>query len=203
MTALITRRLGMQDYQKTLSSMQTFNAGRSPQTKDEIWVLEHPQVFTLGLNGKAEHILDAGDIPVIQSDRGGQVTYHGPGQLVVYTLLDINRLKLGVRPLVSLLEQAVIDALGQYGLKTHARPEAPGIYIGPKKIASIGLRIRRGCCYHGISINNQMDLSPFQRINTCGYPDLEVTQLAEQGVFVHNYELAVPVVNAIINRLPA
>ncbi len=181
--------------------MKSFSEHRTPDTADEIWVVEHPPVYTLGLNGKQEHILNPGTIPVIRTDRGGQVTYHGPGQLVVYPLLDMNRLKLGVRQLVTLLEQSVISCLAQYGLKSVAKPEAPGIYIDNKKIASIGLRIKKGCSYHGLSVNNQMDLGPFHHINPCGYPGLEVTQLADHGIFITNHELAVPIVHSITTNL--
>jgi lipoyl(octanoyl) transferase len=181
--------------------MQQFTESRTQETEDEIWVVEHPPVYTLGLNGKPEHLLTPGLIPVIKTDRGGQVTYHGPGQLVVYTLLDIKRLQLGVRQLVALLEQAIITTLGQYGISSAARKDAPGVYLGQQKIASIGLRIKKGCSYHGLSINNDMDLSPFDHINTCGYPNLQVTQLAHQGVTIDNLELAVPVLQAIITTL--
>jgi len=198
---LTTRRLGRQQYPVTLRAMQRFTDDRTAGTRDEIWTVEHPPVYTLGLNGKPEHILNAGNIAVINTDRGGQVTYHGPGQLVIYPLLDLKRFNLHVRHLVSLLEQAVIDTLAQYGLSSHAKPKAPGVYIKEKKIASIGLRIRKGCCYHGLSINNQMDLTPFDTINTCGFPKLKVTQLADHGIIVSNDELAVPVVDAIITAL--
>jgi lipoyl(octanoyl) transferase len=181
--------------------MQNFTQDRTLESKDEIWIVEHPPVYTLGLNGKQEHLLNPGSIPVIKTDRGGQVTYHGPGQLIIYTLLDIKRLKLNVRQLVTLLEQAVIDALAQYGIKTSARPDAPGVYLDHQKIASIGLRIKKGCSYHGLSINNHMDLTPFNHINTCGYPELEVTRLADQDVTINNLELAVPVLHAIYTTL--
>ncbi len=195
------RQLGLQEYATTWQAMQQFTESRTQETEDEIWVVEHPPVYTLGLNGKPEHLLTPGLIPVIKTDRGGQVTYHGPGQLVVYTLLDIKRLQLGVRQLVTLLEQAIITTLGQYGISSAARKDAPGVYLGQQKIASIGLRIKKGCSYHGLSINNDMDLSPFDHINTCGYPNLQVTQLAHQGVTIDNLELAVPVLQAIITTL--
>jgi lipoyl(octanoyl) transferase len=181
--------------------MQLFTENRTLETPDEIWIVEHPPVYTLGLNGKREHLLNPGSIPIIKSDRGGQVTFHGPGQLVIYTLLDIKRLKLGVRPLVTLLEQAIIDTLAQYGVSSEARPDAPGVYLDKKKIASIGLRIKKGCSFHGLSINNHMDLTPFEHINTCGYRELEVTQLADQGVIIDNLELAVPLLHAINTTL--
>lgn len=195
------RNLGLQDYQSTWQDMQRFTQHRDAQTADEIWITEHPPVYTLGLNGKREHLLNTGDIPVINSDRGGQVTYHGPGQLVIYILIDIKRLNLGVRQLVTTLEQAMIFALAQYGITAVARADAPGVYVDNKKIGSIGLRIKRNCSYHGLSINNNMDLRPFDHINTCGYPGLAVTQLADLGVTVSNADLALSVTQAIIKAL--
>jgi lipoyl(octanoyl) transferase len=195
------RNLGVQPYESTWQDMQRFTQNRAADSADEIWVTEHPPVYTLGLNGKREHLLNTGAIAVIQSDRGGQVTYHGPGQLVVYTLIDIKRLNLGVRQLVTTLEQAMIFALAQYGISAVARADAPGVYVNGKKIGSIGLRVKRNCSYHGLSINNHMDLRPFDHINTCGYPGLEVTQLADLGVTVSNAELAIPVTQAIMTAL--
>lgn len=198
----IIRELGLQPYENTWKEMQRFTQERTDETPDEIWILEHLPVYTLGLSGKEGHLLNPGDIiPVIHSDRGGQVTYHGPGQLVVYTLLDIKRLKLGVRQLVTLLEQSMITALAQFGLTAVAKPEAPGVYVDDKKIGSIGVRIKRNCSYHGISLNNDMDLKPFDHINTCGFPDLQVTQLADFGISVSMADLAVPVVLAINSAL--
>lgn len=182
--------------------MQRFTQHRDAETADEIWITEHPPVYTLGLNGKREHLLNTGTIRVINSDRGGQVTYHGPGQLIIYTLLDIKRLNLGVRQLVTLLEQAVIVTLAQYGIIAVARADAPGVYVNDKKIGSIGLRIKKNCSYHGLSLNNCMDLRPFDHINTCGYSGLEVTQLADLGVTVSNADLALSVTQAIIKALP-
>lgn len=180
--APLLRDLGRVEYEPTWRAMQAFSAARTPDTRDEIWLLEHPPVFTLGLNGKPKHILDAGDIPVIHIDRGGQVTYHGPGQLVVYPLLDLRRLKLGVRALVCALENAVIDVLGGYGIEARGRRDAPGVYTPDgKKIAALGLRVKNGGTYHGLAFNIAMDLTPFQRINPCGYAGLEVTQVADQG----------------------
>ncbi|MGZ5077323.1 MAG: lipoyl(octanoyl) transferase LipB [Methylobacter sp.] len=193
----IIRDLGQQDYESVWQAMQQFTQNRDAETEDEIWITEHPPVYTLGLNGNPEHLLNTGDIPVINSDRGGQVTYHGPGQLVIYTLIDIKRLNLGVRQLVTTLEQAMIHALAQYRVTAVARADAPGVYVDNKKIGSIGLRIKRNCSYHGLSINNHMDLSPFDRINTCGYPGLEVTQLADLGVTAGNAELAAHIIEAI------
>ena len=197
----IIRQLELQDYQITWKKMQEFTKSRDLTTPDEIWVVEHPAVFTLGLNGKQHHILKHTEIPVVQTDRGGQVTYHGPGQLVVYTLLDLERLKLNIRQLVTILEQAMIDTLAQYGIHSNARKEAPGVYIEEKKIGSVGLRIKNKCSYHGLSLNNQMDLTPFTHINPCGYPGMEVTQLFDQGVKIHTHELALPVVHAIMTAL--
>jgi lipoyl(octanoyl) transferase len=198
---IMIRNLGLQHYETTWQAMQQFTLERTEETVDEIWIVEHFPVYTLGLNGRPEHLLDAGAIPVIRSDRGGQVTYHGPGQLVIYTLLDIKRLKIGVRQLVTILEQAMISALASYGIAALARAEAPGVYVDGKKIGSIGMRIKKNCSYHGLSFNNQMDLSPFDSINTCGYPELEVTQLADLGVAVKNSELALPVIQAITTAI--
>jgi lipoyl(octanoyl) transferase len=198
---VIIRELGLQPYDTIWRDMQQLTQERTEETPDEIWVLEHLPVYTLGLNGKAEHLLNPGDIPVIQCDRGGQVTYHGPGQLVIYTLLDIKRLKLGIRQLITLLEQSMITTLAQFGLTAVAKPEAPGVYVNDKKIGSIGIRIKNNASYHGISLNNNMDLSPFNHINTCGFKDLQVTQLADFGVNIRTAELAIPVVQAIKSAL--
>jgi lipoyl(octanoyl) transferase len=199
--SVVIRELGLQPYETIWHDMQQFTQERTEETPDEIWVLEHLPVYTLGLNGKPEHLLNPGLIPIIKSDRGGQVTYHGSGQLVVYTLLDIKRLKLGIRQLVTLLEQSMISALAQFGLTAVAKPEAPGVYVNNKKIGSIGIRIKNNACYHGISLNNNMDLTPFDHINTCGFRDLQVTQLADFGVSVSTTELAIPVVQAINSAL--
>jgi lipoyl(octanoyl) transferase len=169
--------LGEVDYQNTWQKMQDFTDTRQADTADELWLLQHPPVYTLGKNGKPEHVLNAADIPVINSDRGGQVTYHGPGHIVVYTLLDLNRLKIGVRQLVTVLEQSIIDLLADYGVASNARRDAPGVYVNDAKIAALGLRVRRGCSFHGLALNVDMDLEPFARINPCGYEGLEVTQL--------------------------
>jgi len=159
--------------------MQAFTNERNESTQDEIWFVEHNPVFTLGQAGKPEHLLNPGDIPTIQTDRGGQVTYHGPGQLVAYLLLNLRRHKLGVRQLVTLIEQSIIDLLHDYGIDSAARPDAPGVYVAEKKIAALGLRVRHGCSFHGLSLNVDMDLEPFSRINPCGYPDMQVTQMRE------------------------
>ena len=162
--------------------MKDFTNQRDPETPDELWITEHASVFTQGLNGRAEHVLNPEDIPLVQIDRGGQITYHGPGQLVLYCLLDIKRLNLGVKGLVAKIEKSVIDLLHDYRIMAHTRPGAPGVYVDRAKIAALGLRIRKGCCYHGLSLNVEMDLEPFTRINPCGYPGLAVTQLREFGV---------------------
>jgi lipoyl(octanoyl) transferase len=199
--AIMIRQLGLQDYGTTWQAMQRFTLDRTPETDDQIWIVEYFPVYTLGLNGKREHLLNTGTIPVVQSDRGGQVTYHGPGQLVVYPLLNLKRRELGVRPLVTLLEQTMIAALAHYGICASARPEAPGVYVAGKKIGSIGIRIRNNCCYHGLSLNNAMDLTPFTFINPCGYAGLEVTQLADLGVAVGLDELAERVLQILTEKL--
>ncbi len=179
--ALVTqlRELGLVDYQSTLEAMRDFTDRRSAGTADELWLLQHPAVFTQGQAGKAEHVLAPGDIPVIQVDRGGQVTYHGPGQWVVYVLVDIRRRNWGVRHLVNLIEQSVVQLLEEYGITAAANPQAPGVYVGDEKIAALGLRVRRGCSYHGLSLNVAMDLEPFQLINPCGYAGLQVTSMSQ------------------------
>lgn len=175
----IVRHLGVVDYLQTWQQMQSFTDQRTSRVPDELWFVQHESVFTLGKNARKEHLLDTADIPVIETDRGGQVTYHGPGQLVVYTLLDINRLKLGVRDLVTVIEQNIVDLLADYGVMASARREAPGVYVDGDKIAALGLRVRRGCCFHGLALNIDMDLEPFSRINPCGYEGLRVTQLKD------------------------
>nr|WP_298140641.1 lipoyl(octanoyl) transferase LipB [uncultured Pseudomonas sp.] len=173
------RELGQVDYQPTWHAMQRFTNERDAETADEIWLLEHPPVFTQGQAGKAEHLLFPGDIPVVQVDRGGQVTYHGPGQLVAYLLLDVRRSGIGVRELVSRIERSLIDTLASYGVSANAKPDAPGVYVDGAKIASLGLRIRNGRSFHGLALNVDMDLQPFQRINPCGYAGMAMTQLAD------------------------
>jgi len=179
---LITRWLGRADYAPTLAAMQRFTDERDAGTADEIWLLEHPPVFTLGMAADRAHVLAAGDIPVVQTDRGGQVTYHGPGQLVMYPLVDIRRLALSVRGLVQNLEQSVINLLAPDGIAAQGRRDAPGVYVEGRKLASVGMRIRRGASYHGLALNVDMDLQPFSRINPCGMTGLQVTQLASLGV---------------------
>lgn len=175
---LRVRHLGLQPYESVWQSMQQFTDDRDKNTEDEIWLVQHPRVFTLGKAGKQEHLLNTADIPVIKVDRGGQVTYHAPGQLVAYILLDLNRLNIGVRKLVTNLEQAVIDTLSEYGIMAESRHDAPGVYVKGRKIAALGLRVRRGCCFHGLALNVDMDLEPFARINPCGYEGLEITQIS-------------------------
>lgn len=180
MAELIVRDLGLVEYQPTLEAMRKLTAERDADTPDEIWLLQHAPVFTQGQAGKAEHVLAAGDIPVIQVERGGQVTYHGPGQLVGYLMLDLRRLGLGVRELVTAMEQSLVDLLASYAVEAAPRPDAPGVYVGDAKIASLGLRVRRGCSFHGLALNVDMDMQPFSRINPCGYSGLQMTQLSEQ-----------------------
>ena len=180
--AVEIRSLGRREYEPLWRSMQEFTNSRGDETPDEIWFTEHPPVFTLGLNASREHVLAPGDIPVIQIDRGGQVTYHGPGQLMIYPLVDLRRAGLGVRGLVTALEQSVVDLAAQYNIVAASRADAPGVYVQGKKIGSVGLRVRRNSSYHGLALNVDMDLEPFTRINPCGFDNLEVTDLAELGV---------------------
>jgi lipoyl(octanoyl) transferase len=191
---VILKWLGRVDYEPTLQAMRAFTDTRDATTQDEIWFLEHSPVFTLGMNGKQEHLLGTGNIPVVNTERGGQVTYHGPGQLVVYPLLDLRRNSLGVRDLVTALEESIVATVKEWGITAVARRDAPGVYVDGRKLASVGLRIRRGCSYHGLAFNIQMDLEPFLRINPCGYAGLEVTQLSKLGgagdVFVVAQKLA-------------
>ena len=175
--SILVRHLGSVDYRDTWQKMQDFTNSRQSDTPDELWFLQHRPVYTLGKNGKPEHVLSPGNIPVINSDRGGQVTYHGPGQIVVYTLLDLTRLKTGVRELVTAMEQVIIELLADYSVIASSRREAPGVYVNNAKIAALGLRVRKGCSFHGLALNVDMDLEPFTRINPCGYEGLEVTQV--------------------------
>ncbi|MBX2808434.1 MAG: lipoyl(octanoyl) transferase LipB [Cellvibrionaceae bacterium] len=187
---LRVRQLGLQPYVPIWQAMSTFTDQRDAHTQDELWLLQHPPVFTQGRAGKSAHLLRPGAIPLVHSDRGGQISYHGPGQLIVYALIDLRRRQLGVRAMVSLLEQVVIDLLAQWGLVAYAKADAPGVYLavdgpaaeggGEAKIASLGLRVRKGCCFHGVSINVDMDLSPFACINPCGYAGLKMTSMAQQ-----------------------
>jgi len=174
------RHLGEVDYHETWQKMQDFTESRQPETPDELWFLSHPAVYTLGKNGKPEHVLNPQNIPVINSDRGGQVTYHGPGQIVVYTLLDLSRSKMGVRELVTKIENSVIELLADFKVDACARADAPGVYVNNAKIAALGLRVRKGCSFHGLALNVDMELEPFKRINPCGFENLEITQLKDQ-----------------------
>jgi lipoyl(octanoyl) transferase len=178
---LTIRWLGRQDYQTCWRAMQDFTQQRSEVTADEIWLVEHDPVFTQGQNGKPEHVLNPGNIPIIQTDRGGQITYHGPGQLMVYTLIDLRRKKFNVRDLVSRIEQSVVDFLAAYHITAIAKRDAPGVYVDQQKICSIGLRIRKGCSYHGIAFNVALDLEPFSRINPCGFSELKMVQFSALG----------------------
>jgi lipoyl(octanoyl) transferase len=179
---MLIRRLGRVDYEPTWLAMQEFTAARTADTPDELWIVEHPPVFTLGQAGKPEHILTDIGVPVVKIDRGGQVTYHGPGQAVIYLLIDLPRRKIKVRELVSAIEQAVIDLLAGYDVEARRRDGAPGVYVKDAKIAALGLRVRNGCCYHGVSLNVDMDLSPFAAINPCGYAGLQVTQTKDFNI---------------------
>ncbi len=175
---IIVRELGLQPYEQVWQDMLLFTGQRTDSTADELWLLQHPPVYTLGKNSKPEHILNPGDITVIESDRGGQVTYHGPGQIIVYTLLDLGRMHIGVRELVTRIEVSVINLLEEYGVSANARKDAPGVYVDDRKIAALGLRVRKGRSFHGLALNVDMDLEPFSRINPCGFEGLEVTQLS-------------------------
>ena len=178
---LVVKRLGRQDYEPIWKAMHEFTDQRTDDTPDEVWLVEHNPVFTQGQAGKAEHLINTGDIPVVQSDRGGQVTYHGPGQLVAYFLINLRRKKLGVRDLVTHIENLVINTLKAYNIDSAARTDAPGVYVDGKKICSLGLRIRKGCSFHGLALNVNMDLSPFLRINPCGYEGMEMVQVSQVG----------------------
>lgn len=181
-STLIVRQLGRCDYVPVWEAMQRFTLARGAETLDEMWAVEHPPVFTQGLNGKAENILNPGHIPVVQVDRGGQVTYHAPGQLVLYVLIDLGRRRLGIKDLVRRLEDAVIDSLKEYRILAARRDGAPGVYVAGAKIAALGLRVKRGCSYHGLSFNIDMDLTPFQGIHPCGFKEMAVTQLRDLGI---------------------
>lgn len=179
---MIIRDLGLTDYQPVVDEMRRFTLSREADTEDELWLLEHYPVFTQGANGQPEHVLNLHDIPLVETDRGGQVTYHGPGQLIAYTLIDLRRNKSGVRHMVSRLEQTVIAMLAAYDIDAHARKDAPGVYVADSKIASLGLRVKRGACYHGVSFNINMDLTPFSYINPCGQAGMEVIDLTSLGI---------------------
>lgn len=195
------KSLGMVDYQPAWEAMKKFTAERNSDTRDEIWLVQHPPVYTQGLAGKPEHLLHPTDIPVVKIDRGGQITYHGPGQIVAYMLLDMRRWKINVRELVRLMEQAVIDLLGEYGTIAQRREEAPGVYVGDEKIAALGLKIKNGCCYHGLSFNVDMNLDPFTNINPCGYAGLRVTQACQLGITDSINELQAVLAQNLIHGL--
>jgi len=199
--AIIVRWLGMQAYESCWDAMRAFTQARDETTPDEIWLLEHPSVFTQGQNGKPEHLLNPGNIPVIPIDRGGQVTYHGPGQLIAYTLIDIQRKKLNIRQLVTLLENSMIALLAHYQISALSKREAPGVYIAHQKIGSVGLRIRRGCAYHGLALNIAMDLEPYSRINPCGYAGLEMTQLSAVGIHASVKQIGMQLSELLLEKL--
>jgi len=202
-TGVRVRKLGRVEYEPTWRAMQEFTAQRGAHSADELWLLEHPPVYTLGVAGRAEHLPRvANGIPVVNTDRGGQITYHGPGQVVLYLLLDLRRRGLSVRPLVRIMEQAVIDLLAAYGTAATGRNEAPGVYVNGAKIAALGLRIRNNCCYHGIAFNVDMDLSPFHAIDPCGYPGLAVTQARDLGVVDGLELLGEKLLRHLLDRLP-
>jgi len=195
------KSLGMVDYEPTWRAMQRFTTERTADTVDEIWLVQHPPTYTQGQAGKPEHLLHQTDIPVVKIDRGGQITYHGPGQIVAYLLLDMRRWKINVRELVRLMEQAVIDLLAEYDVKAEGREDAPGVYVGDAKIAALGLKIRKSCSYHGLSFNVDMDLSPFDNINPCGYEGLRVTQCVKLGLTVPMEELQAELTQNLVHGL--
>ena len=195
------QRLGVVPYEAVFASQAEYTSVRSETSSDQVWLVEHPAVFTMGQAAKSEHVLAAGDIPVVQSDRGGQVTYHGPGQTVVYYLLDLKRLQLSVRDLVTLAETVVIDSLAAFGIRGETKHGAPGVYVNGSKIAALGFRIRKGCSYHGLSLNRAMDLEPFSRINPCGFRGLEVTDVLNQGVEVSREELEAELIHQSLMHL--
>ncbi|PWQ96997.1 lipoyl(octanoyl) transferase LipB [Leucothrix arctica] len=198
---IVVRQLGVSDYQETWQAMKDFTRNREVDTPDELWVLEHPPVFTLGTNGKSEHILSAGDIPIVNIDRGGQVTYHGPGQLIIYLLLNLHIRKLGIRKLVTIIEDTLIELLASHHITANSDPAAPGVYVEGKKIAALGLRVSKGCTSHGLSLNVDMDLSPFKRINPCGYQGLEVAQCKALGINLSLQEVAIQLTELLQLRL--
>jgi lipoyl(octanoyl) transferase len=193
--------LGLVEYQPTWEAMKRYTAERTVHTRDEIWLVQHPPVYTQGQAGKPEHLLHNTDIPVVRIDRGGQITYHGPGQIVAYLLLDMRRWKISVRELVRLMEQAVIAVLAGYGVAAHGREDAPGVYVDDAKIAALGLKIRNGYCYHGLAFNVDMDLTPFANINPCGYAGLRVTQACEQGITTSINELQAELAQNLVHGL--
>ncbi len=197
------KSLGLVDYEATWQAMQRFTAARTADTRDEIWLLQHPPTYTQGQAGKPEHLLNPTAIPVVKIDRGGQITYHGPGQIVMYLLLDLRRWKINVRELVRLMEQSVIALLADHGVAAQGSDDAPGVYVDSAKIAALGLKIRNGCCYHGLSFNVDMDLAPFANINPCGYQGLRVTQCIELGITTPLEELQGELVRHFVHGLQA
>ena len=195
------RRLGRVEYEPTWRAMQEFTAGRTPETPDELWIVEHPPVFTLGQAGKPEHVLEDLGIPIVKIDRGGQVTYHGPGQVVIYLLLDLARLKIKVRELVTAIEQGVIEFLAAHGVQAERRAGAPGVYVGEAKIAALGLKIKNSCSYHGLSLNVDMDLSPFAAINPCGYAGLKVIQTKDLDIPLTAHEAGEQLSQQLLQQL--
>lgn len=200
-TDIAVRRLGRADYEPTWRAMQAFTDARDATTPDELWLVEHPPVFTLGRAARREHLRDPGAVPVVRVDRGGQVTYHGPGQVVVYTLVDLHRRGLGVRRLVAALEGAIVDTLGRHGVTAGVRAGAPGVYVGDAKIAALGLRVRRGCCFHGLALNVDLDLAPFGRIDPCGCRGLAVTRTRDLGIAADTAALGEELLAALAARL--
>ena len=205
MSSLVLRELGLVAYEPTLQAMRNLTDSRSEDSPDELWLLQHPRIFTQGQAGKAEHVLAPGDIPVVQVDRGGQVTYHGPGQWVIYLMVDLRRRQLGVRALVDLIEHSIVQLLSEMGIDASPRPDAPGVYVAGAKIAALGLRVRKGCSYHGLSLNVDMDLEPFQRINPCGHEGLQVTSIARclPGVALDLDEIGRKLIDIAAQRLAA
>jgi len=200
--ACVTRTLGQVPYTQTWHAMQAFTAARDAATADELWLLEHPPIYTYGIAGRPAHLPQGhNDVPVLKVDRGGQVTYHGPGQLIVYVLWDLTRAGFNVRQMVRRLEQAVIDLLAEYGVHAYGKEDAPGVYVENAKIASLGLKIRKGCCYHGLALNTDMDLSPFTRIDPCGYPSLRVTQLRDLNITAHTADIGARLLHYVRNAL--
>ena len=202
-STVAVKNLGLQDYQVTWQAMQDFTQCRNSETQDELWVVEHPSVFTLGRNGKEEHILGKTNIPIINVDRGGQVTYHGLGQLVIYILIDLHRRNLGIRKLVSIIEDSIIKLLEHFHIKAYSDKKAPGVYVNTKKIAALGLRVSKGCTTHGLSLNIDMDLKPFQQINPCGFKGLKVTQCKNLGIKSNMKVIAEKLTEIIILKITA
>lgn len=197
----VLHSLGLVEYQPTWDAMKQFTAARTPDTRDEIWLLQHPPVYTQGLAGKPEHLLNSTNIPVVKIDRGGQITYHGPGQIIAYCLFDMRRWKIGVRELVRVMERAVIDLLAEFNVAAEGREDAPGVYVDNAKIAALGLKIKNGYCYHGLSFNVNMDLTPFNNINPCGYAGLRVTQACELGIMLPINELQAQLAQNLVRGL--